>query len=175
MNLPHMTSGGRRAFLAWPVALALAGCGFKLRQTPRFSFKTIRLAMPASALMQQLNRELTATHQTRVVSDPAQAEVTLISTGERRERTVLSYTATGEAREYELRLRFSFRITGPDGRDLAPPTEILRRTDQSYSETAALSKAAEAEMLYQSMQDDIAQQVMRRLATVKPDAPVPAQ
>jgi LPS-assembly lipoprotein len=175
MNTPRITSGGRRAFLAWPAALALAGCGFKLRQPPQFGFKTIRLAMPSSALMQQINRDLTATGQVRVISDPAQAEVTLVSPGEQRERSVLSFTATGEAREYELRLRFSFSVTGPDGRELVPSTEILRRMDQSYSETAALSKDAEAQMLYQSMQDDIVQQVMRQLAMVKPDAPAPAQ
>jgi len=166
-----MASGGRRAFLAWPVALALAGCGFKLRQTPQFRFKTIRLAMPDSALMQQLSRELTATQQVRIVSDPAQAEVTLVSTGERQERTTLSLSATGQALEYDLRLRFPFSITGPGGHELVPPTEIMRHMNQSYSDTAALSKASEAQMLYQSMQDDLVQQLMRRLATIRPGAP----
>jgi len=153
----------------------LTACGFKLRQPPHFQFKTIRLAMPGSALMQQVSRNLKATGQVQVVSDPAQAEVTLVSTGEQREQSVLSLTSTGEVREYELRLRFSFRVTGPGGRELIPQTEILRRMNQSYSETAALSKGAEADMFYQSMLDDIVQQVMRRLAMVKPGAPAPAQ
>ena len=54
-----------------------------------------------------------------------------------------------------------------DGRELLPMSEILRQIDQSYSESAALSKEQEALMLYQNMQSDIVQQVMRRLATVK--------
>ncbi|MDR2992081.1 MAG: LPS assembly lipoprotein LptE, partial [Burkholderiaceae bacterium] len=164
-----------RRFLALPLALTLAGCGFRLRQPPHFDFKTIRLAMPDSALAQQLTGQLTATHQVKVVSAPAQAEVTLISAGEQRENSILSLNANGEVMEYELRLRFSFRVTGPDGRDLIAQTEILRRMNQSYSDTAALSKGSEAEMFYQNMQSDIVQQVMRRLAMVKPDAPVPSQ
>jgi LPS-assembly lipoprotein len=170
---------GRRAFLALPialpVALTLAGCGFKLRQPPNFDFKTIRLAMPATAVMQQISRELTATHQVQVVSNPAQAEVTLVSTGEKREQSILSLSASGEVLEYELRLRFPFHITGAGGRDLVSPTEILRRMNQSYSDTAALSKASEAEMLYQSMQDDVVQQVMRRLAMIKIGAPAESE
>ncbi|MDR0478753.1 MAG: LPS assembly lipoprotein LptE [Burkholderiaceae bacterium] len=160
--------GSRRAFLALPIALTLAGCGFKLRQPPHFNFKTIRLAMPAnSALMLQLTRELNATHQVQVIADPAKAEVTLVSTGEKREQSILSLSPAGEVLEYELRLRFAFRVTGPGGRELVPQTEILRRMNQSYSETAALSKGYEAQMLYQSMQDNIAQQVMRRLSMIR--------
>jgi len=170
------TLPNRRTFLALPVVLlaaagGLAGCGFKLRQAPRYAFKTIRLAAPASsALIQQLSRELTATHQVRVVTDPAQADVTFISSGEKRERSILSLTSNGEVREFELRLRLPFRVTGPGERELVPETEIMRRMDQSYSETAALSKESEALMLYQSMQDDVVQQVMRRLGMIRLDA-----
>jgi len=166
----------RRTFLTLPVALVLASCGFELRQPPHFNFKTIRLAMPAnSAVMQQLNHDLTTTHQVRVVSDPTQAEVTLTSTGEQRDRSILSLSSTGEVLEYQLLLRFPFRVTRQDGRELVPQTEILRRIDQSYSDTAALSKDSEATMLYQSMQDDVVQQVMRRLAMINPSAPAPSQ
>jgi len=58
-------------------------------------------------------------------------------------------------------------VLTPAGRELLPQAEILREIDQSYSESAALSKEQEALMLYQNMQSDIVQQVMRRLATVK--------
>ena len=44
-------------------------------------------------------------------------------------------------------------------------SEIMRQIDQSYAESAALSKEQEGLMLYQNMQSDIVQQVMRRLAT----------
>ena len=86
---------------------------------------------------------------------------------QQRERTVVSFTATGEVREFQLRIRFRFRLRTPEGRELLPMSEIVRQIDQSYSESAALSKEQEALMLYQNLQSDIVQQVMRRLATVK--------
>ena len=150
----------------------LAACGFQLRQAPDFAFKTIVLAMPAnSSLTVELRRQLEGTGRLTVLAPGAagadKADVVLQSAGERRERTVVSVTAAGEVREFQLRIRFSFSLRTPDGRELLPASEILRQIDQSYSESAALSKEQEALMLYQSMQSDIVQQVMRRLATIK--------
>ena len=97
----------------------------------------------------------------------AKADVVLESPGEVRERVVVSQTATGEVRELQLRMRLRFRLRTPDGRELLPTAEVTRQIDQSYAESAALSKEQETLMLYQNMQSDIVQQLMRRLATVK--------
>ena len=161
----------RRLLLAAAAAPWLAGCGFQLRQAPEFGFRSIVLAMPTSALAIELRRQLEGTGRLQVVTDPAQAaqaDVVLESAGEQRERTVVSVNSRGEVREFQLRIRLRFRLRTPDGRELLPSSEILRQIDQSYSETAALSKEQEALMLYQNMQSDIVQQLMRRLATVRP-------
>ena len=161
----------RDLLLAGAAAPLLAACGFHLRQAPNFDFKSIGLALPVSApLSVELRRQLEGTGQLQVVTDAAQvakADVVLESPGEQRERVVVSTTTTGEVRELTLRLRFRFRLRTGAGRELLPMSEITRQIDQSYSETAALSKEQEALMLYQNMQGDIVQQVMRRLATVK--------
>lgn len=149
----------------------LAACGFKLRQAPEFAFKTLVLVMPASSLGTELRRQLEGTGHITVLApgEPGadKADVQLHSAGERRERAVVSLTTSGEVREFQLRIIFGFSLRTQDGRELLPATEITRQMDQSYSESAALSKEAEAQMLYQSMQSDIVQQVMRQLATVK--------
>ena len=157
----------RKLLLLTLAAPALGACGFQLRRAPDFAFTRIALAMPATALAVELRRQLEGTGRLEVVGDPGKAEVVLDSAGEQRERTVVSVTATGEVREFQLRIRFSFRLRTPDGRELLPQSEILRQIDQSYSESAALSKEQEALMLYQSMQSDVVQQVMRQLSTIK--------
>jgi LPS-assembly lipoprotein len=164
-----MASPLRRALLqAAALAPLLAGCGFQLRRAPDFAFRSIALAMPAtSALAVELRRQLEGTGRLEIVADPGKAEVVLDSPGEQRERSVVSVTATGEVREFQLRIRFRFSLRTPEGRELLPVAEIMRQIDQSYSESAALSKEQEALMLYQNMQSDVVQQVMRRLATVK--------
>lgn len=160
----------RRLLLALAGTPVLTACGFQLRQAPEFSFRRIALAMPATTLATELRRQLQGTGRVEVLAEVAQAaagDVVLESPGEQRERTVVSVTASGEVREFQLRIRLRFRLRTPDGRELLPMSEILRQIDQSYSESAALSKEQETLMLYQNMQNDIVQQVLRRLATVR--------
>ena len=158
----------RRTLLAVLVAAPLAGCGFALRRAPDFHFQSIHLAMPATELALQLRRQLEGTGRVRVTDDPANADVVLESAGEKRQRDVLSLNANGEVREYLLRIRLVWRLRTGDGRELLPLTELEREMEQSYSESAALSKEQEAQMLFRSMQADLAQQVMRQLASVQP-------
>ncbi|MCA0324179.1 MAG: LPS assembly lipoprotein LptE [Proteobacteria bacterium] len=162
----------RRALLAGAAAapLLLAACGFQLRQAPNFAFQRLVLVMPGTPLSTELRRQLEASGNIQVSNALAEAkpeDFVLESAGERRERVVVSITPTGQVREFQLRVRFSFRLRTVAGTELLPSTEILRQVDQSYSETEALSKEAEALMLYQNMQADIVQQVMRRLAIIK--------
>lgn len=159
-------SASRRSLLG--AALALAGCGFKLREAPSFSFSSI--AVPGgSRLVQQLRRELKTAGTVELVppAEAATAQVVLDVLAENRERAVVSTTAAGAVRELALRLRVRFRLRTPAGRELLGPTEIVQSRDISYSETAALAKETEEALLYRDMENDIAQQVVRRLTAVK--------
>lgn len=151
--------------------LALAGCGFELRKAPHFAFHSIFLALPSgSAFQAELQRQLQSTGSLEVFTDPAQrskADVILESPGPVRSQVIVSRTSTGDISELELHLTFGFRVVTPAGKELLGQTTIEREIDQSYSASEALSKALEAELLYNNMQTDIVQQVMRRLATVK--------
>lgn len=161
----------RRAWLGGALgALALGGCGFALRGAPHFAFKSIYLAVPQTELERTLERQLQGLGSLKVLTRPeerAQADVVLESAGEQRRSIIVARDSNGQVRELELHLTFSFRLVTPQGKELIPTTLISREMDQSYDESAALSKDEEANMLYKSMGDDIVQQVLRRLATVK--------
>lgn len=167
----QQTRPGRRRLLGLlGVPLVLAGCGFAPRKAPAFAFGSIFLAAPAgSPLTAELQRQLQA-NGVRVITDPTlrgNAGVVLTSAGEQRQQSVVSMTSAGQVREYQRRLVFSFRVNTPQGRELLPDTQIMRQVDQSYSESLALSKEMETELLYRSMERDIAQQVVRRLSKIK--------
>jgi LPS-assembly lipoprotein len=53
------------------------------------------------------------------------------------------------------------------GKYLIDETEMLQERDISFTETGALAKAAEEQLMFSDMQNDIVQQIMRRLAAVK--------
>ena len=156
----------RRSLLGLGAASLLAGCGFQLRRTPAMAFRTIALQgfSERSPLVDELRRALASV--SGVVASPAEAEVVLQALNDQRERSVVASTAAGQVRELQLRVRFTFRVTARDGRELLPPQELLLSRDMSYNETNALAKEQEEAQLLRAMQTDIVQQVLRRLSAI---------
>ncbi len=150
-------------------AVTLAGCGFELKRPPELSFQTIQLAgfPPRSLLAAELKSSIDASPTTHVVEAAKDAQVVLQAIAESREKAVVAQTADNQIREFELRLRFSFRVRSAGGKDLIPESEIVQRRSLTYTETAALAKEQEEAFLYRAMQSDIVSQVLRRLASVR--------
>ena len=167
----------RRAFLAFVASsaslalISLNGCGFALRKAPDFAFTTLYSSLAESSpLGVELRRSLEATRKVKVISDAGrinEAQVILEVLLDQREKVVLSLNATGQVREFQLRLRFRFRLRTPAGKELIPASEIALQRDISFNESAVLAKEAEENLLYRDMQSDVVQQIMRRLAAVK--------
>jgi LPS-assembly lipoprotein len=154
-----LAAAGRRA------GLALAGCGFKLRQPPRCLFRSIALTgfAPRSPLATELRRQLAL--QVVCWKQPDKADVVLHALEDVRERSVVASTAAAQVRELQLRVKLrSAHAHAPGGRELIPGRAAAGR-DMSYSE-AALAKEFEEAELYREMQTDVVAQVMRRLATI---------
>jgi len=161
----------RRRLLVLAVPAVLAGCGFRLRGTPNFSFSTIQVnGAENSALVNELRQSIASGSNIRVLpaGTPAeQVQVVLDVLTDQREKVVVGLSASGQVREFQLRTRLRFRLRTPQGKELIPDTELLQQRDISYNESAALSKEAEEGLLYRDMQTDIVQQLLRRLAAVK--------
>ncbi len=159
----------RRHLLALPVAAALAGCGFKLRGKQTFAFETIAVTPErGGAVASELIRYLG--DAVRPVAPPAGGQppqVIVDILQELREKTVVGVNASGQVREFQLRIRLRFRLRSAQGRDLIDESEIFQQRDISFNESAVLAKEAEEGLLYRDMQSDIVQQLLRRLAAVK--------
>ena len=152
-------------------ASVLASCGFELRQSPEMVFQTLYTNVPDNSVFgQQLKRSLKANRQLEIITDVREierAQVIFELIQELQEKVVLSKSSTGTVREYLLRFRVRFKLRTRDGYELIPETELVQERDISFSETAALSKESEEQLLYKDMRNDLVQQVLRRLATVR--------
>jgi len=176
----------RRHLLVAAGASLLAGCGFKLRQAPDFVFDAIVLNAPGSSpLAAELRRQLAANGKVQVVESPAtvvaaangaapavaaeppRGRVVFDLLQEQREKVVVGLNASGQVREFQLRLRIRFRMRSAQGKELIADTELLQQRDISFNEAAVLAKEAEESLLYRDMQSDLVQQLMRRLAALK--------
>ena len=154
-------------------AASVSGCGFALRKAPEFAFSTLYSGLPESSpLGVELRRSLNATRKVRVISDARQlseAQVVLDVLSDQREKVAISLNSAGQVREFQLRLRFRFRLRTLGGKELIPDTELLLQREINFNESQVLAKEAEEALLYRDMQSDIVQQLMRRLAAVTKD------
>jgi LPS-assembly lipoprotein len=149
----------------------LTGCGFKLRGAQSYAFSSIFInAASASTVVTELERNMASDGNVRVITDAKQqtnAQVILDVVSDQREKTVVGLTSSGQVREFQLRLRFKFKLRSQNGKELLPETELLQQRDISFNESAVLSKEVEEGQLYRNMQSDIVQQIARRLAAVR--------
>ena len=157
--------------LALALFLLLAGCGFHLRGTADVPFQTLYVPNATSGIALDLKRNVQAGTQAKVVDDAKQAEAILVFSDEAREKNILSLSAQGRVREFQLRYRVGFRMHDGKGGDYIPPTQIALTRDITFNDTDVLAKEAEEQLLFRDMQNDMVQQIMRRLAAAKRPAP----
>lgn len=155
--------------LAVAAGALLSGCGFKLRSSQNFAFQTVAVTPERGAgVAAELSRFLGDAIRPlapRAGEQPPQVIVDILQ--ELREKTVVGVNASGQVREFQLRIRVKFRMRTPQGTELIAPAEIVQQRDISFNESAVLAKEAEEALLYRDMQSDVVQQLLRRLAAVK--------
>ena len=155
-----------RALIAILIALLLTACGFQLRGAQPLPFSSLYIAENWE-LGATLKRNIRALGSTQLAQTPQEAQAVFTTIGEAREKIILSLSATGRVREFQLRYRFAYRVHDLKGREFVPPTEIILVRDISFSDERVLAKEQEEVLLYRDMQNDMVQQVLRRLAAVK--------
>ena len=156
--------------LAALACLLLAACGFQLRGTADVPFQSIYVPAVAGGIGLELKRNIQAGTRAKVVDDAKQAEAVLEFTREAREKAILSLTAQGRVREFQLRYIVGFRVHDGKGRDFVPATTVTLIRDITFNDSDVLAKETEEGLLYRDMQSDMVQQILRRLAVAKPAA-----
>ncbi len=161
----------RRTLIVAALALSLIGCGFQLRGSQTLPIDRLYLALPVnSPVGAEITRVVRASTNASVVSDRKEAQAVLELLGEQREREVLSINAQGRAREYQLRLRTTFRVVDQEGLELIAPTTLLARRDIAFNESELLAKESEEALLFRDMQSDLVRQIVNRLTGMKTSA-----
>ena len=154
------------------LAGALSACGFALRGSHGkvdMAFHSIYLPFPeTSPLGTELARNLRGGDKVVVLSDPAKAEARFEVLTENRGKSILSLNSQGRVREYLLTYTLVFRVLDNKGVELLGPTEIGLKRNIPFNEQQVLAKETEEALLYRDMQSDLVQQILRRLAAIKP-------
>lgn len=153
------------------LATILSSCGFQLRGQAALPFKTVFIETSGYSLFaNDLERAIRSGSETKVVRNREEADAVLKILSEAQDRRILSLSAGGRVREFELRYSVSYRVVDRANQDLALPGTIQLHRDLTYDDTEVLAKESEELLLYKDMKADAVQQMLRRLAVAKPVA-----
>jgi LPS-assembly lipoprotein len=150
---------------------ALSGCGFQLRGAYSLPYESIYLASGDSVVCAGLKRQIQASGGTRIADRAEDAQATFLPSGEWRDAIIVSLSGSGRVREKRLRYRYVYRIVDAKGRDLVPQAYVELSRDVTYADSETLAKTQEEELLWRDMENDLIQQLMRRLVMAKPKPP----
>lgn len=161
--------------LTLSLSLSLTACGFHLRGEGghyTLPFPSLYVGLPESSpLAIDLKRNIRANGGTTVAPSAKDADgvIEVLSDPERtRSKSILSLNSNGRVREYLLAYTIVFRVLDRQGNELLPATTIALNRPITFNETQLLAKEREEALLYKDMQTDLVQQMMRRIAAIKP-------
>lgn len=157
-----------RRLAAALACLLVAACGYQLRGTASLPFETIYVPNASAGIALEIKRSIQAGTNARVVDDAKAAAAQLQFSEESRRKEILSLTSAGRVNEYRLYYRVRFRVSDAKGDEFLAPVTIQLFRDMTYDDSQVLAKEAEEQLLFRDMQSDMAQQVLRRIATAKP-------
>ena len=167
-----------RVLFAMCLVLSLSACGFHLRGSNgsfMLPFATMNIGLPdSSPLAIDLKRYIRAVGSTEIVDTREAADATLevLADPEKtRTKSILSLNSNGRVREYQLGYSIQFRVVDKAGNVLLGLTTIALNRPITFNESQVLAKETEEAQLYRDMRNDLVQQIMRRLAAIKPVLP----
>lgn len=147
--------------------LLMSGCGFKMRGAD-LGLPFTRIALQGDHQVTQEIREVLLRQPAVVITNkPVDSQVVLIVMGQRIDREVTAFNAAGRPREIQIRLRVTYRVTDGVAIEIFPPQEIMQTRDLTVNEAEILSSSIAENFEINTMQTDIAQQILRRLRAVK--------
>ncbi|MBP7080766.1 MAG: hypothetical protein KBA96_06620 [Rhodocyclaceae bacterium] len=166
--MPHKPAAVK-LFIAILLGLIVTACGFQLRGAYSLPFATLYISLPESSeLYAQIRRNVESGSSTRVINNSLAADASLTVVSDNSQKNILSLSAAGRVTEFELVRTFVFKLTDKSGTEMLGPSRIILRRELTFSDDQVLSKEAEELLLWRDIQNDLVQQLMRRLAAAKP-------
>ena len=151
--------------LVFLLALVLSACGFQLRGSYHLPWETLHVGLPEnSELYYQIKRSIESGSPTRITTDAKQASASLVILRNEQHKSILTLSAKGLVREFQLTRTFMYRVQDASGKELIPTSQIILQRYMTFDDERIFAKEAEEAMIWREIQQDLVQQLLRRLA-----------
>lgn len=148
------------------LTLALSACGFQLRGSYNLPWETLHISgLPENnELYFQIKRGVESGSLTKISTDAKQASASLAILRNEQLKSILSLSGKGLVREFQLTRTFVYRVVDAQGKELLPQSQIILQRDMTFDDERIFAKEAEEAIIWREMQQDLVQQLLRRLA-----------
>lgn len=151
------------------VVLALSACGFQLRGEAKLPADLQRVNVAVSDAFSPLKRDVEAAlarSGAMVENTPGDhiAEITLSAVS--LAPVVRSVGANATVNEFSMVYHVELSIRGSDGKTLLPTQTIEHSRDYTFDQTQAIGSNAEQDEIKKSMERDMVQAIMFKIASV---------
>jgi LPS-assembly lipoprotein len=153
---------------ALATVVLLAGCGFHLQghtPLPAVVRQPYVEAPDRQSDFVQYLRHALLSNGAQLTPEKNEASAVVSILRDSVAKRVLSVSATNQPNQYEVTYTVGFSVSAA-GKELLPPQEIAATRTYSFSENLLLAKNHEEEILRRDMARDLADMVMRRLASL---------
>ncbi len=155
------------------LSLAISGCGFQLRGASSVTLppelQQLRVTMGGAGfppLLVEVRNALLALGNVRLTDDVSAAVPVLQLHGESSQNQVLAIDSSGRISAYLLNYRVDFSLVGADGKPLLPSQPVKLQREFTFDRLNVIATEKQSEFLQNEMRRDVAQQILRRLASL---------
>ena len=143
----------------------LTACGFQMRGETPLPFNTLYVGVSSNTHFgASLRRALrAASPNTQLVDTPKEAQVVLQQVANQRMISDTSLNAQGQVEEYELGIRYTFRLVDSKGNAILPDTTFTTYRELPYNTSAAQALSSLIDSLYASMEQSLISRILRRI------------
>ena len=151
------------------LAVMLSACGFQLRGSAvlpgEMAVTYIKAGNPYGTLVNDFAEAL-RTHKVTVTEVREEATATLLIIDSKRDKDVLSVNGNGKVLEYQLTQSIVFSVVSADKATLLDPQQVAMSRDYLYSSTDVLSKEREEAVVRRTLQRELVNLAILRMAAV---------
>jgi LPS-assembly lipoprotein len=159
------------------LSLALSGCGFHLRGDSSVALppelSSLRVTMAGASyppLLVEVRNALLALGNVRLTDDVSASVPVLQLHSESSVSEVLAIDSSGRISAYLLNYRVDYSLLSADKKPLLPNQSVKLQREYGFDRLNVIATEKQSEFLQNEMRRDVAQQILRRLASLRTDA-----
>ena len=145
------------------ILVNITSCGYQFRGATEMNFVSISIDGGSPSFLKTLKKQF---KQSGVKVQERNSEKTLEITNDTFSKKILSLSAAGKVREYQINYKISFRFKSQDG-EWGNSIDLEANRDYTYDDKNIIAKTEEESRLIKGMQEQLIRTIVNQISVRK--------